>query len=123
MEKNKYRIERGFAYTSKGQIHYAVVGQGEPILFLHQTPRSWDEYIDVLPVIGRQYRAIAMDTIGFGDSYRLSRVATIEDYAKGVIDFLDTMEIEKTHETSYGQWCQSVSMPREVGPPGLKVVR
>ena len=41
------------------------------MLLLHQTPRSWDEYRDVIPILARRRRVIAMDTIGFGDSTRL----------------------------------------------------
>ncbi|MGD8386689.1 MAG: alpha/beta hydrolase [Desulfobacteraceae bacterium] len=89
-------ILRGFVPTPKGQIHYAEAGQGEPVVLLHQTPRSWTEYRDVLPLLGERYRAIAMDTIGFGDSYRPSEKASIELYAEGVLHFLDAMEIERT---------------------------
>ena len=66
---NRYPIiERCFVGTPRARIHIATAGTGRPILLLHQTPRSWDEYRDVLPLIGRHYRAIAMDTVGFGDS-------------------------------------------------------
>jgi pimeloyl-ACP methyl ester carboxylesterase len=37
-----------------------------------------------------------MDTIGFGDSYRPTEDASIELYAKGVIQFLDAMGIGRT---------------------------
>jgi pimeloyl-ACP methyl ester carboxylesterase len=89
-------IHRGFVETPKGQIHYAEAGQGEPVLLLHQTPRSWTDYREVLPILGKTFRAIAMDTIGFGDSYRPVGEASIEHYAEGVADFLDAMEIERT---------------------------
>ncbi len=36
-----------------------------------------------------------MDTIGFGDSYKPKKTCTIEDYAKGVIAFLDSLGIPK----------------------------
>jgi pimeloyl-ACP methyl ester carboxylesterase len=88
-------VKRGFADTPKGQIHYAIAGKGDPVLLLHQTPRSWDEYRDVLPIIGEKYRAIAMDTIGFGDSYKPKERGSVEAYARGVIDFLDAMSIER----------------------------
>jgi pimeloyl-ACP methyl ester carboxylesterase len=88
-------VKRGFADTPKGQIHYATAGKGDSVLFLHQTPRSWDEYRDVLPIIGQKYRAIAMDTIGFGDSYKPKERGSVEAYARGVIDFLDAMSIER----------------------------
>ena len=90
---SKFTIHRGFADTPKGQIHYAEAGEGEPVLLLHQTPRSWTEYSKVLPILGKRYRTIAMDTIGFGESYRPSEKATIELYASGVVDFLNVMEI------------------------------
>ena len=91
----KISVKRGFADTPAGQIHYATSGRGDPVLFLHQTPRSWDEYREVLPIIGENYRAIAMDTIGFGDSYKPEERGSIEAYAGGVIDFLDAMSLER----------------------------
>jgi pimeloyl-ACP methyl ester carboxylesterase len=89
------QIERGFARTPGGQIHYAAAGHGKPVVFLHQTPRSWDEYRDVLPIIGEKYRAIAMDTIGFGDSYRPGEEGSIARYARGVADLLDSLSIDR----------------------------
>ena len=88
-------VRRGFADTPEGQIHYAEAGRGRPVLLLHQTPRSWDEYRDVLPILGRKYRAVAMDTVGFGDSHRLHDEPSIERYARGVIDFLSALSIPR----------------------------
>jgi len=88
-------IRRSYADTPEGQIHYAVAGQGKPLLLLHQTPRSWDEYRDVLPILGLKYHAIAMDTIGFGDSYRLVGDASIEVFARGVIHLMDALSIRQ----------------------------
>ena len=61
-------IERSFVPLGSGRVHVAACGRGRPVLLLHQTPRSWDEYRDVLPLLASKYRAIAMDTAGFGDS-------------------------------------------------------
>ena len=88
-------VRRAFVDTPEGQIHYAAAGRGEPVLLLHQTPRSWDEYRDVLPVLGKKCRAIAMDTVGFGDSYRFREEPSIERYARGVIEFLDALSIPR----------------------------
>jgi pimeloyl-ACP methyl ester carboxylesterase len=62
------QVERSFIGTPSGRIHIASAGSGAPVLLLHQTPRSWDEFRDVLPLLGRHYRVIAMDTVGYGDS-------------------------------------------------------
>ncbi len=88
-------IRRSYAETPEGQIHYAEAGQGKPVLLLHQTPRSWDEYREVLPLLGRKYRTIAMDTVGFGDSYRLKGEASIEIFARGVIQLMDALSIRQ----------------------------
>ncbi len=88
-------VRRGFADTPAGQIHYAEAGRGRVVLLLHQTPRSWDEYREVLPILGRRFRAMAMDTVGFGDSYRPAQQDSIEVYARGVIDLMDTLGISR----------------------------
>lgn len=88
-------LRRAYADVPAGQIHYAEVGSGDPVLLLHQTPRSWAEYRDVLPLLGRRRRAIAMDTLGFGDSSPPQGPDTIESFAEGVIQLLDALEIER----------------------------
>lgn len=89
------RVRRGFADIPDGQIHYAEAGSGDPVLLLHQTPRSWDEYRDVLPLLGRTHRAIAMDTIGFGDSTKPPPEESVEGYGRSVIAFLDAMGLDR----------------------------
>jgi len=86
-------IELGYARTPYGQIHYAESGRGDPVLLLHQTPRSWDEYREVLPLLGRTHRAIAMDTLGFGASARIA-THTVEAYAAGVLALMDALGLE-----------------------------
>jgi len=82
-------IERSFVRIKSGLVHVAACGAGRPILLLHQTPRSWDEYREVLPLLGVRYRAIAMDTVGFGDSEPLPAGAdSIEAWAAAAHEVL-----------------------------------
>jgi pimeloyl-ACP methyl ester carboxylesterase len=81
-------IDRTFVSIPSGRVHLAACGAGRPILLLHQTPRSWDEYRDVLPLLGRHYRAIAMDSMGFGDSDALSGEISIERLAAAAHELL-----------------------------------
>jgi pimeloyl-ACP methyl ester carboxylesterase len=85
-------LERRFVKTRLGRIHVAMAGTGFPVLLLHQTPRSWDEYRDVLPLLGRDFRAIAMDTLGFGDSDSPAGDPSIELWAQGAFALLDALE-------------------------------
>lgn len=88
---------RAFVDVEDLHVHYAEVGQGEPVLFLHQTPRSWDEYRDVLPLVGQRYRAIAMDTAGFGDSSKPSWPGSMQSYARIAAGFLQALGIDHAH--------------------------
>jgi len=93
-------ITRAFAALADGQIHYAVCGPADapPVLLLHQSPRSWREYALVLPILGQHYRAIAMDTLGFGDSARSADgKVSIERWAAVAVDLLDHLGIERAH--------------------------
>jgi len=88
------RIERRFVATPRARIHIASAGEGRPVLLLHQTPRSWDEYRCVLPLLGQHYRAIAMDTVGFGESDALPFAEnTIEAWAACAFDLLDALDL------------------------------
>jgi pimeloyl-ACP methyl ester carboxylesterase len=90
---------RAFAPLTDGQIHYATSGPNDapPVLLLHQTPRSWREYESVLPILGERYRAIAMDTLGFGDSARGVGAASIERWAQVAVELLDHLGIDRAH--------------------------
>ena len=50
------------ADDARGRVHVVEVGAGEPVVLLHQTPRSWDEYRDVLPLLGERFQALAIDS-------------------------------------------------------------
>jgi pimeloyl-ACP methyl ester carboxylesterase len=93
------RPHRAFVDLPHGQVHYAECGEAKApaVLLLHQTPRSWAEYRDVLPRIGERHRAIAMDTAGFGDSDPLPGPASIEAWASVAIELLDALGIARTH--------------------------
>ena len=85
---------RRFVDTRYGQLHVAEQGDGDPVILLHQTPRSWDEYRDVLPLLASAgYRGIAVDTPGFGDSARPIQPWTIELFADGVLAVADALDL------------------------------
>ena len=92
-------IRRAFADLSVGQVHFAECGDADApaVLLLHQSPRSWAEYREVLPLLGRRFRAIAMDTVGFGDSPPPPWTPSIERWAGVAAELLDALAIERAH--------------------------
>lgn len=77
-----------------GQLHVAEAGEGRAVVLLHQTPRSWDEYRDVLPLLAPHCRALAMDTVGFGASPRVDAPFSVELFADGVDDLLSALGLQ-----------------------------
>ena len=90
------QVERSFVSTKSGRIHIAAAGAGAPVLLLHQTPRSWDEFREVLPILGRHYRVIAMDTVGYGDFDPLPNgQASIENWARAAHALLHALGLPR----------------------------
>ena len=74
-----------------GQIHYAVAGRGPTILCLHQTPRSWDEFREVMEYLQDDFQIIAMDLPGMGASSAPLKTASSETYARASIDLIKSV--------------------------------
>ncbi|MEJ7931312.1 alpha/beta hydrolase [Ramlibacter sp. AN1015] len=93
------KLRRAYADLPHGQVHYAACGDphAPAVLLLHQSPRSWAEYRAVLPLLGARYRAIAMDTAGFGDSDPPPSAASIESWAAVAAQLLDALDIARAH--------------------------
>lgn len=90
-------LRKGYVPSPFGQLHYVEVGEGTPVLLLHQTPRSWTEYLDVLPLVGARHRAIAMDTLGFGASAKSELPHTIERFADAAGALIDELGLQRVH--------------------------
>jgi pimeloyl-ACP methyl ester carboxylesterase len=77
-----------------GQMSIARMGSGPAVVLLHQTPRSWDEYRDVIPLLDASGRtAIAIDTPGFGDSHPVDE-PSIQAWATAAHHALDTLGVD-----------------------------
>src|SRR5262245_21040026 len=60
------------------KMHYATVGKGQVILFLHGFPEFWYEWRAQLPFFGKSYQAVAPDLRGYNLTDKPEKV---EDYA------------------------------------------
>jgi pimeloyl-ACP methyl ester carboxylesterase len=88
-------VERAYVRTRVGRIHYVHAGSGPPVLLLHQTPRSWDEFRDVVPLLAATHHVYAMDTLGFGDSEKPPHPMNIEACGRAVIAFVDAVGLDR----------------------------
>jgi pimeloyl-ACP methyl ester carboxylesterase len=90
-------MKRGYASTPEGQIHFYTHGRGEPLLLLHETPRSAWSFAPLMRLLGGRFRCFAPDTLGFGMSDPLPAKARMEDLARSMIHFLDAQKIGRAH--------------------------
>jgi pimeloyl-ACP methyl ester carboxylesterase len=87
-------VELTTVQLDHGPMAIARAGDGPAIVLLHQTPRSWNEYRDVLGLLAaRGAQAIALDTPGFGDSAPVPGSASIEAWAGAANAALDALEV------------------------------
>jgi pimeloyl-ACP methyl ester carboxylesterase len=52
------------------RLHYVTAGQGEPIFLLHGYPETHHTWHKVIPILAQQFKVIAPDLRGLGDSER-----------------------------------------------------
>ena len=91
------RPRRGYADGPFGQIHFQDTGgDGLPLMLCHQAPitsRQYDNVYGLLSDAG--FRAVGIDTPGFGMSDVTDFVPRIEDYAKVVPAVMDQLGLKQ----------------------------
>jgi pimeloyl-ACP methyl ester carboxylesterase len=60
--------ERSLSPCGDGHMMARIWGSGQPLVLLHGNFGSWMHWIRNIEVLARQYRVIALDIPGFGDS-------------------------------------------------------
>lgn len=63
-------FKQDYAELGDVRLHYVTMGQGPAVVLLHGWPQSWYMWRDVMPGLAKQYRVIAPDLHGLGDSSR-----------------------------------------------------
>jgi pimeloyl-ACP methyl ester carboxylesterase len=76
------------------QVHYRRAGSGSPVILLHQSPNSSQEYIGLISDLAEEYTVFAPDTPGNGLSDPLPLGApSMTDYADNVAQLMDNLGI------------------------------
>ena len=85
-------IVRRYIDGPSGQIHLAEAGRGPSVLLLHQTPRSWDEFREVMIALEDCLHLIAMDLPGMGSSDQHPAGPSIENYAAAAAVVIERLQ-------------------------------
>lgn len=90
-------VRRNYVDVSFGQVHVVRrrgLDDGPPVVLLHQTPRSADEFREVVGLLDPALDVIAVDLPGMGGSDEHPDGATIEAFAAGVVEAIDGLGVE-----------------------------
>ena len=84
------------ARIGQADLHYYEEGEGLPLVLVHGFPlthRMWQRQI---PALAADYRVIAPDLRGFGESSYVEGRAAMETYAADLAGLLDALEVGST---------------------------
>lgn len=90
-------LRLAYAATARGRLHYAEAGSGPALLLMHATPGSWRAMAALMPLLAPQFRVIALDTPGYGNSEPVPGTVRIESMAESVVALLDALQLPKAH--------------------------
>ena len=91
-------IQDHYVTVNETKLHYTEWGQGEPVLLLHGWPTSYHLWRDILPIVGQNKRAIALDLPGYGLSDKPLDIRYGFTYFENILEgFLDELGLEKIH--------------------------
>jgi pimeloyl-ACP methyl ester carboxylesterase/putative sterol carrier protein len=84
--------------TSVGPLSVTEAGEGDPVLLLHGLGATKVSFLPTVAALADEYRTIALDLPGFGDSVKPVRAAYDPAFfAQSVIALLDALGFERAH--------------------------
>jgi pimeloyl-ACP methyl ester carboxylesterase len=75
-------------------VNYVDFGEGEPVLFVHGLAGCWRNWLENVPRFGKDYRVLALDLPGFGDSPKPSWEITMANYGRLLHDFCERLGLD-----------------------------
>ncbi len=84
-----------FIQTRNGRVHFLEAGNGPPLFLLHTLGGSAYQFAEALPLLAGNWRAMAWDMPGHGNSDPLTRHLTMGDYGDTLIDAMDQLGFDK----------------------------
>lgn len=77
------------------QLHYTEQGEGTPLVMLHGNGESSKYFVHQMACFSKNYRVIAVDTRGHGESPRGDAPFKLNQFAEDLKGLLDQLELKK----------------------------
>lgn len=88
-------MRRAYVDIPEGQMHYRYTEGGPPIVLLHMSGSSSDEFEKVGEQLCSRFSVYAPDLLGFGGSDVPPRLYSLREHAETVISFMKALHIEE----------------------------
>jgi pimeloyl-ACP methyl ester carboxylesterase/putative sterol carrier protein len=111
--------------TAAGPLSVTEAGAGEPVLLLHGLGATKVSFLPTVVGLAGEFRAIAVDLPGFGDSVKpISAAYDPAFFAGAMVALLDALELERAHVVGNSMGGRvaievGLSAPDRVGRLGL----
>ena len=76
---------------------YVDWGGGEPLVLIHGVGLNWQVWQPQLDALSDEFRVIAYDTLGHGNSRNPAADLGLDEYIKQLAELLDTLEIRRVN--------------------------
>jgi non-heme chloroperoxidase len=102
------------------ELHYLESGSGRPLVFIHGVWASARFFAPQLAALGRNYRTIALDLRGHGQSTMSLKDQSVAVYARDLKAFLDRLAIEQPVLIGWSMGAFVIwDYVRQFGPKGI----
>jgi haloacetate dehalogenase len=88
-------LEHHMIQANGTQHHVVIAGEGPPVLMVHGFPQTWWEYRHLIDAISPNYKCIAYDMRGMGDSEPNTEGHDKRNLAKDARELLSALGIER----------------------------
>ena len=88
-------VEHKFVEAAGVKWHYVEAGAGEAVVFIHGLPESWFSWHYQIAEVSKEYRVIAVDLKGYGQSDKRDGDYTAQGVANELIALFDGIGLEK----------------------------
>lgn len=86
-------ITQGTVNVGGNQVFYRSQGSGTPLLLIHGYPLNGEMFRDNRSLANSGYQVITVDLPGFGRSVAAGQAASIDNYARVMLGFMDAMNL------------------------------
>ena len=88
-------VQHRFETVDGVRWHYAEAGSGDVVVLLHGIPESWQCWKHQIPVLATQFRVLAFDLKGYGQSDKAEGNFTGASVARDLIACLDALGVDR----------------------------